>query len=72
MHNYNRMTKCFNDLANGGAQYALNDHQKIQTLCKGLKNDTTIRYHVDGMMFKDQKTLILITIYSHLESYIIL
>ncbi|GFH61776.1 predicted protein [Chaetoceros tenuissimus] len=45
---YNRMTQCFNDSANGGAQYALNDHQKIQSFCQGLKNDTAIKYHVDA------------------------
>ena len=42
------MTQCFNDLANGGAQYVLNDHQKIQRFCQGLRNDTAIRYHVDA------------------------
>ncbi|GFH62182.1 predicted protein [Chaetoceros tenuissimus] len=44
---YNRMTQCFNDLANGGAQYTLNDHQKIQAFSWGLKNATAVRYHVD-------------------------
>ncbi|GFH50585.1 predicted protein [Chaetoceros tenuissimus] len=45
---YNRMTQCFNDLANGGAQYAMNDHQKIQAFSQGLKNATAVRYHVDA------------------------
>lgn len=42
------MTQCFNDLANGGAQSELNDHQKIQTFGKGLCTDKVIKYHVDA------------------------
>lgn len=45
---YNRMTACFDDLANGGTQYALNDHQKIAKFGHGLRYPQAIKYFVDA------------------------
>lgn len=45
---YNRMTHCFNDLANGRNQFALNEHQKIAKFGHDLKNQQAIMYYVDA------------------------
>ena len=44
---YNRMMGCFNDLAIGGTQYALNEHQKIARFGQGLNNAQAVKYFVD-------------------------
>ena len=45
---YTRITQCFNDLAAGGAQFALNEDQKVQQFQSGIEGSVAAQFHVNA------------------------